>query len=94
MATKAWKWRPHGDNYPETFLEDEEGNVVLAIYESHGGGQMPEGENKALITAAPDLRDALRDAQALLGSHPETVTAEDRRATLDRIDAALKKARD
>lgn len=69
--------------------------VIAEIRKHYRARSMDEEAtaNARLVTAAPDLLDALRDAQSLIRSHVETVSAETRKAVLDRIDAALTKAR-
>ncbi len=54
-----WTW-VKDQEYPETHLCGA-GRDVLSIYESHGGGNMPQcAADASLITAAPDLLEALQ----------------------------------
>lgn len=68
----------------------DDGTLQLAIA---NGGVGPVVLNVEVADHAPDLLAALRDAQALLASHPVTVDAETRAAVLASIDTALAKAR-
>lgn len=46
-----WKWVEEPGGYPTTNLEPD----VLQIYQSHGGGRLPEDADARLIEAAPEL---------------------------------------
>ncbi len=56
-----WVWSPH-DGYPSTDLIGGDGSDVLQIYESHGGGYMPNKSNARLIAAAPEMLEVLLEA--------------------------------
>lgn len=66
-----WKWVEQPNNYPATDLMDGD-RVVLSIYESHGGGTMPEGKEKAAIAAVPELLEACRAADGFCINARET----------------------
>ncbi len=55
-----WVWVKDDSGYPVTDLKSEDGGIVMQVYESHGGGDMPNKANARLIAAAPDLLEALQ----------------------------------
>lgn len=59
-----WTWEKK-ENYPTTNLygpNPKDGHdYILSIYESHGGGDMPNDANAALIAAAPELKEFIED---------------------------------
>jgi hypothetical protein len=57
-GTDKWKWIDE-DGYPNRNLVDEDGEVILSLYESHGGGIRASDENEELIASAPQLKEAL-----------------------------------
>jgi len=63
-APGPWKWVPEKD-YPITYLyganPKDEYDYILAIYESHGGGHMPDEAHARLIAASSDLLRACED---------------------------------
>lgn len=59
-----WAWIVN--NYPETPLENKDGQQVLSIYESWGGGNLPSIADASLIAAAPDLLEALENCASTL----------------------------
>lgn len=87
-----WSIRSFANSYSIESVNDIE---VAATTDPADAGVSDDeaAANANLIAAAPDLLAALVDAQALLRSHPETVTAADRQAALDSIAAVLAKAR-
>ena len=67
----SWEWVEDGE-YPQTLLvpagwdesdDPPRKDVVMAVYESHGGGHMPEEPHKSLIAAAPALLAACEAMQ-------------------------------
>ena len=82
-----WRWLQESPDYPSTLLvgPDYKGDaeslrgvhgVVMEVYESHGGGEMPEDENASLIAAAPDLYASL---QALVNEVNATLSLGERK---------------
>ncbi len=55
-----WTWFKHGD----TDNLESAGEVVLSIYQSHGGGTVPVDADAHLIAAAPDLLAAVQSVVA------------------------------
>ena len=53
-----YTWVEH-DGYPATDLVSADGTVIFQIYESHGGGKMPDEAHQRLIAAAPEMYGAL-----------------------------------
>lgn len=59
---RPWKWS-EDKRYPTTDLVGADGTSILQIYESHGGGWMPENEaDSELIVRAVNAHDALVEA--------------------------------
>lgn len=64
-----WKWINDVEDRSQTNLVSEsENKTILQIYESHGGGWMPQGQDKSLILAAPEMLEALKDAAEKISS--------------------------
>lgn len=61
-----WEWRKATHVYPETYLIAADSSQVMSVYESHGGGHMPDAADKHLIAAAPELLAGLREAFAAI----------------------------
>lgn len=59
-----WVW-VESDREPTTDLVGA-GSDVLSIYESHGGGHVPNLHDRKLIEAAPDMLESLEGTDALL----------------------------
>jgi hypothetical protein len=55
-----------GWGHTELKYGEAEDAIVLQIYESHGGGYMPNEADARLIAAAPELLAALIDVQRVL----------------------------
>lgn len=55
-----WRWTQPNKNYDEWRLGTPS-EEVLRVYESHGGGQMPNEADAALIAAAPRMYEALQE---------------------------------
>ena len=53
-----WQWLRVDTNTTDLINDDAE--VVLSIYESHGGGSMPSEAHQVLIAAAPRLLAAAK----------------------------------
>jgi|ERR1044072_1777881 hypothetical protein len=89
FAPGPWRWY---EVFPgsTTSLLDADGNEVLQIYESQGGGAMPDGPNGRLIEAAPLLRAAITSVMtdAQLDTKPLALAGKSIRDVLAIIEGA------
>lgn len=58
--SKCWHWEK-ASNYPSTDLVNEANECILQVYESHGVGRLPSESTMALIAAAPEMLEALKE---------------------------------
>ena len=102
-----WRWVPARNDYPRTYLVSGDGHFddwdsdnaarrVLDIYESHGGGNMPNAADKDFILRACNSHDALVDVlrQALVYIESDETTHGRQFGTGNAIRTAIANAGD
>lgn len=57
---ETWHWEKNISGYPETSLVNETGKCILAVYVSHGGGQLPDDAHSKLLFQAPAMARKLK----------------------------------